>query len=147
MVAVFRSMERGLTISVSQEKKVSLRFRLWTSRPRAQIIFVSRSRALMSAYVRISKIRTFARQGPRDLETKIISGRGRVVHERNRRFTGSFHFSACRRCRDLVCRTATHGKNFFLKRRKTVWKFQFNTYEALRRAEKSSKSDEKNRLG
>ena len=109
MVAVFRSMERGLTISVSQEKKVSLRFRLWTSRPRAQIIFVSRSRALMSAYVRISKIRTFARQGPRDLETKIISGRGRVVHERNRRFTGSFHFSACRRCRDLVCRTATHG--------------------------------------
>jgi len=115
MVAVFRSMERGLTISVSQEKKVSLRFRLWTSRPRAQIIFVSRSRALMSAYVRISKIRTFARQGPRDLETKIISGRGRVVHERNRRFTGSFHFSACRRCRTLCAEPRPMAKTFYAR--------------------------------
>ena len=41
----------------------------------------------MSAFVRISKIRTFARMDPETLIRKLFLGRGRDVHERKRRFT------------------------------------------------------------
>ena len=109
MVAVFRSMARGLTISVSRDKIGKPPSPPVDITAACSIISVSRSRGPWRANVRILLIRTNALMSARDLERKIISGRGRVVHGRKRRFTGSFHFSACRRCRDLVCGTATHG--------------------------------------
>ena len=73
MVAVFRSMARGLTIWVSQNKIGQTRFRPWTSRPRPKNNFRIKVSGSMRANVRILLIRTKCfSQSARDLDPKII---------------------------------------------------------------------------